>query len=130
MGPVCNEERAKEASFGDISNEVVTCLSRIWERASILSTSPERVKKMMLDYHPKSSSLMKSYNSKKNQNEFSAGMEKFRGDSSRICHVAACKCDLEVNECYCEKGKEVPVRTRAFLFYQRSSRVTRKRHSN
>ena len=77
---------------------------------------------MLADYHHKYLSILKSFNSRKEQTTFKQKVENFESLSKvRLFDICSCKC-TDFNPCSCKRELKIPTNEQMFLTDQRTSR--------
>ena len=94
----------------------------IWCNASLPTVSEKRVTKILADYHHKYLSILKSFDSRKEQTTFKQKVENFESSSKvRLFDICSCKC-TDFNQCSCKRELKVPTNEQMFLTDQKTSR--------
>ena len=120
---ILKEERQnKKLPFLEVAKEVTNKILAIWCKASLPTVSEKRVTKMLADYDHKYLSILKSFNSRKEQITFKQKVKNFDSSSKvRLFDICSCKC-TDFNQCSRKRELKVPTNEQMFLTDQRASR--------
>ena len=114
------ERQNKKLPFLEVAKKVTNKILAIWCKALLPTVSEKRVTKMLADYHHIYLSILKSFNSRKEQTTFRQKVENFESPSKvRLFDICSCKC-IDFNQCSCKRELKVRTNEQMFLTDQRT----------